>query len=174
MCAVEEFMKIENVFKGCLLLVLLFAIISCKNPPQEEALKTVHESNTELVNEKTPESTLTANKVEPKCPHALSANHDCPHSQALKPNCPHAAESHSDCNHGKSEGQKAHDCPYHKEGSVTSTSDTKGQIHCPVGGEVIEDVSKAFKSEYKGKTYYFGCEGCKAKFDANPEKYAGE
>ncbi|MBN1548596.1 MAG: YHS domain-containing protein [Syntrophaceae bacterium] len=170
-------MRTETVLKGCLPFVFFFAVVSCKNPPQEEALKTVRESNTELVNERTPEPTLLANKVEPKCPHALTAHHDCPHTQAQKPNCPHAAESHSDCSHTKSEGQKAHDCPYHKEGqegSVTGTSDTKGQVHCPVGGEVIEDISKAYKSEYKGKTYYFGCEGCKAKFNSNPEKYAGE
>ena len=27
---------------------------------------------------------------------------------------------------------------------------------------------------YQGKTYYVCCSGCKAEFDANPEKYAKE
>jgi Cu+-exporting ATPase len=40
------------------------------------------------------------------------------------------------------------------------------------GMEVNEKTAR-FKSEYKGKTYYF-CNGfCKDKFDANPTKYAG-
>jgi YHS domain-containing protein len=40
------------------------------------------------------------------------------------------------------------------------------------GMEVNEKTAK-FKSEYKGKTYYF-CNGfCKETFDANPVEYAG-
>jgi YHS domain-containing protein len=43
---------------------------------------------------------------------------------------------------------------------------------CPVMGTKIPDIRKASgKSVYKGKTYYFCCAGCKAKFDKNPEKY---
>lgn len=39
-------------------------------------------------------------------------------------------------------------------------------------GTKIADVSKAAgKSVYKGKTYYFCCNGCKPKFDKNPDKY---
>jgi YHS domain-containing protein len=34
------------------------------------------------------------------------------------------------------------------------------------------DVQKSeLKSLYKGKVYYFCSRGCKAKFDAEPEKY---
>ena len=36
--------------------------------------------------------------------------------------------------------------------------------------EVDEDTAK-WKSEYKGKTYYFCAPGCKASFDQAPEKY---
>lgn len=32
--------------------------------------------------------------------------------------------------------------------------------------------STAFKSEYRGKTYYFCSEHCKEKFDQNPVKYS--
>lgn len=42
---------------------------------------------------------------------------------------------------------------------------------CPVLHVKVPDVSKAPKSVYKGKTYYFCCKDCKAKFDKNPEKY---
>jgi YHS domain-containing protein len=43
---------------------------------------------------------------------------------------------------------------------------------CPVMGTKIPDVSKAAgKSVYKGKTYYFCCNGCKPQFDKNPQKY---
>lgn len=46
---------------------------------------------------------------------------------------------------------------------------------CPVMGTKIPDVSKASgKSEYKGKTYYFCCPGCKPAFDKDPEKYVGK
>ena len=33
------------------------------------------------------------------------------------------------------------------------------------------DQSTAYKSQFKGKTYYFCAETCKKSFDANPEKY---
>ena len=43
---------------------------------------------------------------------------------------------------------------------------------CPIMGTKIPNVAKAAgKSVYKGKTYYFCCDGCKPKFDKNPEKY---
>lgn len=44
-------------------------------------------------------------------------------------------------------------------------------VRCPVSGEVIAKDAMNIKTEYKGKTYYFCCEGCKAKFEKNPEKY---
>jgi Cu+-exporting ATPase len=38
-----------------------------------------------------------------------------------------------------------------------------------VCGMQIDPAKAAAKSEYKGKTYYFCCNGCKKSFDANPE-----
>jgi len=40
------------------------------------------------------------------------------------------------------------------------------------GMEVDEKTAK-YKTEYKGKTYYFCNPFCKETFDANPAKYAG-
>ena len=39
----------------------------------------------------------------------------------------------------------------------------------------IDEKTAKWKSEYKGKTYYFCAPGCKKTFDKEPEKYiAGE
>jgi YHS domain-containing protein len=35
----------------------------------------------------------------------------------------------------------------------------------------IDEKTAKWKSEYKGKTYYFCAPMCKQKFDRNPEKY---
>jgi YHS domain-containing protein len=35
----------------------------------------------------------------------------------------------------------------------------------------VDEKSAKWKSEYKGKTYYFCAPMCKQKFDKSPEKY---
>ncbi len=42
----------------------------------------------------------------------------------------------------------------------------------PVCRMTIDSTKAAATSEYKGETIYFCAQGCKAKFDAAPEKYA--
>ncbi len=42
----------------------------------------------------------------------------------------------------------------------------------PVCEIAVDQRTAEFKSEYKGKTYYFCALGCKRKFDIDPEKYA--
>lgn len=44
-------------------------------------------------------------------------------------------------------------------------------VKCPVSGHEIAKDAKKVSVEYKGKTYYFCCEKCKAEFEKNPEKY---
>jgi Cu+-exporting ATPase len=41
----------------------------------------------------------------------------------------------------------------------------------PVCGMQVRTDKAAATSSYKGKTYYFCAEGCKKKFDQNPEAY---
>ncbi len=41
----------------------------------------------------------------------------------------------------------------------------------PVCKMEIDEKTARFKSEYKGKTYYFCAVGCKKAFDKNPERY---
>jgi YHS domain-containing protein len=43
-------------------------------------------------------------------------------------------------------------------------------LKCPVSGKEFTKSEASPKYEYEGKTYYFCCAGCKAKFAENPEK----
>lgn len=45
------------------------------------------------------------------------------------------------------------------------------QVICPVTGDKFVITKNSPQMEYKGKTYFFCCPGCPAKFKANPEKY---
>lgn len=42
---------------------------------------------------------------------------------------------------------------------------------CPTSGEEFTVTPTSPKVEYQGKTYYFCCGGCDAKFAREPEKY---
>ncbi|MEK6751563.1 MAG: YHS domain-containing protein [Chloroflexota bacterium] len=42
----------------------------------------------------------------------------------------------------------------------------------PVCKMEVDPATAQWKSEHKGKTYYFCSPGCKASFDKEPEKYA--
>ncbi|MBI5705741.1 MAG: YHS domain-containing protein [Armatimonadetes bacterium] len=49
----------------------------------------------------------------------------------------------------------------------------KGEIICPVTGDVIPSVDKASGyQDFQGKRYYFCCGMCPPKFKADPEKFA--
>ncbi|HJT92094.1 MAG TPA: YHS domain-containing protein [Mycobacterium sp.] len=41
-----------------------------------------------------------------------------------------------------------------------------------VCGMQVDPAKAAGQSQYQGKTYYFCSNGCKAKFDGNPAKFA--
>lgn len=41
----------------------------------------------------------------------------------------------------------------------------------PVCGMTVDEKTAPARSEYKGQTYYFCMQGCKRKFDAEPERY---
>ena len=45
------------------------------------------------------------------------------------------------------------------------------KVTCPVMNREIARKDAAGRYEYNGKTFYFCCEDCKAKFIKNPEKY---
>ena len=61
----------------------------------------------------------------------------------------------------KSQHEHHHDHAAHDTGKVVD----------PVCGMTIDPATAAGKSEYRGETIYFCHLGCKAKFDADPEKY---
>lgn len=50
---------------------------------------------------------------------------------------------------------------------AAKTAEIKQQT-CPVMGG---DINPELYTEYEGKKVYFCCEGCKEKFEANPEEY---
>lgn len=188
-------MQMKVLFKTVLIITAVILVSSCKNPPQEEEQTTPPEASAEPASGNAPESAHLEKKVESTCPHAQAANHDCPYAKTAESPCPHAGKDSSECTCGKAEGgktsecphhkkeegqecgcaktgeEKVQDCPHHKECAGAVAGDTKDKITCPVSGEVIKNISKASKSEYNGKTYYFCCEKCKAKFDAAPEKF---
>lgn len=41
----------------------------------------------------------------------------------------------------------------------------------PICGMEVKEKDAKWKSEYKGKTYFFCAPGCKTVFDKEPEKY---
>jgi Cu+-exporting ATPase len=47
----------------------------------------------------------------------------------------------------------------------------QGEVLDPVCGMKVRPEKAAALFEYHGKTYYFCCAGCRAKFEANPEKF---
>lgn len=44
----------------------------------------------------------------------------------------------------------------------------------PVCGMQVDEQKAAGRSEHEGQTYYFCGQGCKQKFDENPEQYANK
>jgi len=42
----------------------------------------------------------------------------------------------------------------------------------PICRMTVDEKTARWKSEYRGKTYYFCAPGCKRKFDSDPAKYA--
>ena len=44
----------------------------------------------------------------------------------------------------------------------------------PVCGMQIEERDAVGQAEYAGTTYYFCCEACQRKFEANPAEYANK
>ena len=42
----------------------------------------------------------------------------------------------------------------------------------PVCKMEVDEKTAKWKTEYKGKTYYFCAPGCKKKFDSDPGKYS--
>ncbi len=54
--------------------------------------------------------------------------------------------------------------------AVMAQQKSDEKVVCPVSGETVLK-SQAVSAVYEGKTYYFCCEGCKAKFLKDPKAY---
>jgi len=58
--------------------------------------------------------------------------------------------------------------------AAVARQQTDEKVACPVTGETILKSQAKATYEYEGKTYYFCCESCKAKFIADPAKYTAQ
>ncbi len=76
-------------------------------------------------------------------------------------------ESHEHGEH--QEPGESHEHGEHQEPGEEHGGDAA--VKCLVMGHEIGDLEEAESHEYKGKTYYFCCAGCKEKFVKDPEKY---
>jgi Ala-tRNA(Pro) deacylase len=56
--------------------------------------------------------------------------------------------------------------------SSTAASPRASRVIDPVCGDGIDDHVVNWRSEHRGETYYFCCQGCKMEFDDNPFAYA--
>ena len=62
-----------------------------------------------------------------------------------------------------------------KQGDRDSTSEI-GQSRAidPICGMAVDPETSKHRSSHDGRSYYFCCAGCKAKFDADPKRYVNE
>jgi YHS domain-containing protein len=152
--------RLSSAWAALFILAFILTAASCKTQTKDTS------SGQTAVDERAPSGAPVQHEAATPSPSPVGvASHPCPYAQqeaaegAAEPACPHHA------------GGEEAACPRHAQAQAAA-GPPEGKITCPVGGEPIEDISKALKSVYRGKTYYFGCEVCKKKFDADPEKYA--
>lgn len=59
------------------------------------------------------------------------------------------------------------------ETTLASFKNEKGELVCPVSGDIIASEDKAVgHQDYEGKRYFFCCGSCEAPFKKEPAKYA--
>ncbi len=92
---------------------------------------------------------------------------------------------HEHHNAGKPAGQAGHEhaSPHESVGSHAGQAHKphiccgghakaeSGQVKDPVCGMTVDPHTAKHRTEYKGRPYYFCAAGCKAKFEADPERY---
>jgi YHS domain-containing protein len=58
--------------------------------------------------------------------------------------------------------------------SLKSKEVKKSMQKDPICNMIVDEKSAKYKSDYKGKTYYFCSQFCKTKFDKDPSKFAAK
>jgi Cu+-exporting ATPase len=56
-------------------------------------------------------------------------------------------------------------------GPLAPDAETLSESTDPVCGMSVDPATARQQADYQGKTYYFCCDGCKGKFEANPDQY---
>jgi Cu+-exporting ATPase len=79
----------------------------------------------------------------------------------------------ADCcsGHGKAPNTKSHDHHAHGHPHHAPPGASEHLARDPVCGMSVDPHKTAHRAEHKGHTYYFCCNGCKTKFEADPERY---
>jgi xanthine dehydrogenase accessory factor len=57
------------------------------------------------------------------------------------------------------------------QSDALETGHTKPDARDPICGMVVDSASAGYSSEFRGRTFYFCCAGCKQKFDEKPEAH---
>jgi Cu+-exporting ATPase len=64
---------------------------------------------------------------------------------------------------------------YFSYATFTRDKEVKGSLEKdPICGMAVDEKTAKYKSDYKGKTYYFCSQYCQTKFDKDPSKFASK
>jgi Cu+-exporting ATPase len=95
------------------------------------------------------------------------ANAEHAHAEHAENEHEHAAHTEKGQEHSQAEGKEAHACCDTGHGKNLA----EGMAIDPVCNMKVKKAEAKATLEHNGRTYYFCMEGCKEKFQANPEKY---
>jgi Cu+-exporting ATPase len=80
-----------------------------------------------------------------------------------------AAAAHHHAGHGHA--AHAHDHHGHGGHSHGGAAADDGRVLDPVCGMRVDPAASKHRAEHAGRTYHFCCNGCRTKFEADPDKY---
>jgi Cu+-exporting ATPase len=91
------------------------------------------------------------------------------------------ANERSDTGHARADAGHAHHAGHGQHGSHAPApsgccggaraADDDGRVLDPVCGMRVDPHTSQHRAEHAGRTYHFCCNGCRTKFEADPEKY---
>ncbi len=87
---------------------------------------------------------------------------DHPAKETASPSC--CAHKHASQHHG-------HDHGGHHQASPAAAASDDGRVVDPVCGMRVDPRKSERRFSYRGQDYYFCCDRCRTRFEADPEKY---
>lgn len=86
-------------------------------------------------------------------------------------NCPNCSTSAQSAGTADEKTTSADKLPGLKELDPSDREIARKQKVCPISGEPLGSMGKPFKVAYKDRVVFLCCDGCKADFDKEPEKW---